>query len=57
VRVVECNICGESLSAADDEELLGRLREHVSSAHESVSYEESQAREAIANEAYDASDS
>jgi predicted small metal-binding protein len=57
MRVVECNVCGEPLAAANDDELLRRLREHVESEHPSSEYGEAQAREAIASEAYDASDS
>jgi predicted small metal-binding protein len=57
MRLVECNICGEPLAAANDDELLGRLHDHVESEHSSSSYEEEQAREMIAREAYDASDS
>ena len=29
MRVVECNICGDVLAAANDEELLDRLRGHM----------------------------
>ncbi|MBV9918268.1 MAG: hypothetical protein JO153_17335 [Solirubrobacterales bacterium] len=57
MRVVECNICGEPLAAATDDELLGRLRAHVESEHSSAPLDEHQARETIAREAYDASDS
>jgi len=55
-RVIECNVCGEPLAAANDEELLGRLRAHMQSEHDSEGYDESQARDAIASQAYDASD-
>lgn len=57
MRVVECNICGEPLSAATDDELLRRVRAHMETEHPSVSLDEGAAREMIANEAYDASDS
>ena len=57
MRVVECNVCGEALSAADDDELLRRLRAHIQEEHEPSSYEEEQARETIAQEAYEATDS
>lgn len=57
MRVVECNICGETLSAATDEELEQRLRSHLDSEHSSAQVGEDRARELIANEAYDASDS
>ena len=57
MRVVECNICGETLSAATDEELLRRVRAHMEEEHPSVAFDEAATREMIANEAYDASDS
>lgn len=55
--VVECNICGEPLAAANDEELLRRLRAHLEHEHEPSSFDEDQAREMIAAEAYEATDS
>jgi len=57
MRVVECNICGETLAAATDDELLRRLRAHMESEHSSTGFDEAQAREMIAAEAYTASDS
>lgn len=57
MRVVECNICGEPLAAATDDELLRRLRDHHEGEHESTALDEAAARETIANEAYDATDS
>jgi predicted small metal-binding protein len=57
MRVVECNICGEPLAAATDEELLARLRDHLQSVHDSSGYDEEQAVQMIAAEAYDAADS
>ncbi len=55
-RVVECNICGEPLSAATDEELLGQVRQHMEREHPDSSLDEDQAREMISREAYDAAD-
>ena len=57
MRVVECNVCGETLAAANDEELERRLRRHMESEHPSVSYEAESGRETISREAYTASDS
>jgi predicted small metal-binding protein len=57
MRVVECNICGEPLAAATDEELLRRLRDHYEADHESTAFDEAAARETIAEEAYNATDS
>jgi predicted small metal-binding protein len=55
-RVVECNICGEPLSAATDEELVRQVCRHYESEHEDVSFDEDEAREMIDEEAYDAGD-
>jgi len=57
VRVMECNVCGETLSAATDEELGRRLRSHSEAEHPTATYDEARTRELIAREAYDASDS
>jgi hypothetical protein len=55
-RVTECNICGEPLSAANDEELLVQVRRHVEAEHPDSALDDGQAREMIAREAYDAGD-
>ena len=57
MRVVECNICGETLAAANDDELVARLRAHAESEHEETVFDEDSARDTIAAEAYDATDS
>ena len=57
MRMIECNMCGEPLAAANDDELLSRLRSHVEAEHPEQGFDEQHAREQIANEAYDASDS
>lgn len=57
MRVVECNICGEPLSGATDEELVRQLQAHVEAEHPSAGFDDAQARETIAREAYDATDS
>jgi predicted small metal-binding protein len=57
MRVIECNICGEPLAAATDDELLGRLRSHMESVHGDTEFDEDEARRTIAGEAYDAGDS
>jgi len=56
-RVIECNICGEPLSAANDDELLRQVQTHYESEHgDTPALGEQQAREMIAREAYDAAD-
>ncbi|MGA2929834.1 MAG: hypothetical protein ABSG43_28380 [Solirubrobacteraceae bacterium] len=57
MRVIECNICGEPLAAATDDELLARLHGHTEAEHDAADYDEQSARETIQREAYDASDS
>ena len=34
MRVIECNVCGETISAASDDELAGRLGTHLKEEHE-----------------------
>jgi predicted small metal-binding protein len=55
-RVIECNTCGEPLSAANDEELLGQVRKHMEAEHADAALDDDQAREMISREAYDAGD-
>ena len=55
-RVVECNICGEPLAAATDEELSRRVRGHLETEHEEADRDEERVRKMVAAEAYDAGD-
>ena len=56
MRVVECNICGETISAASDQELVARVTDHLESVHdEEPDSEEVEAM--VAEEAYEAMDS
>jgi predicted small metal-binding protein len=57
MRVTECNICGEPLAAANDDELLGRLRAHMEAEHSSEGFDDQHARKQLASEAYTAGDS
>jgi predicted small metal-binding protein len=56
VRVVECDICGETISAANDEELAGRLKDHLASEHEETPTDDD-VQTTVDREAYDAMDS
>jgi predicted small metal-binding protein len=56
MRTIECDICGEPITASDDEELVGRLKDHLSEEHES-SPGDDEVRQTIDREAYDAVDS
>jgi predicted small metal-binding protein len=56
MRVIECNVCGETISAASDDELVGRLTAHLKEEHgETADAEELQ--ELVEAEAYEALDS
>ena len=57
MRVLECNVCGETLSAVTDGELARRLRDHHESQHPSAAPDDAAARETVAREAYEATDS
>jgi predicted small metal-binding protein len=56
MRVIECNICGETISAASDDELVGRLTAHLKEVHEETPDAE-ELQELVEAEAYDALDS
>jgi predicted small metal-binding protein len=57
MRVIECNICGHTLSAANDDELVRALTGHVADQHPDAGLDEEAARKLVAEQAYDASDS
>jgi predicted small metal-binding protein len=57
MRVIECNACGEVLSADTDEELVRRLREHMVAEHPDAALGEASAAELVAADAYEATDS
>lgn len=57
MRVIECNACGEVLAAPTEDELVRRLREHMTAAHPDAVLDEEQARRLVASEAYEATDS
>ena len=56
MRVIECNHCGETISAASDEELAGRLTAHLREEHE-LEPDADEVDELVDGEAYDALDS
>ena len=57
MRVIECNQCGEALSAANDDELRACLIRHMESEHPGVEFDEASAAKTIQEQAYAASDS
>ena len=57
MRVIECNFCGEVLSAANDADLSGVVRRHMDEHHPDADVDEGQIREMVARDAYSATDS
>jgi predicted small metal-binding protein len=56
MRTIECDICGEPITANDDEELLGRVKDHLAEEHDQ-SPDDDEILQTIDREAYDAVDS
>jgi hypothetical protein len=57
VRVMECNVCGETLSAANDEDLVATVRRHMDDQHPEAAPDEARLRQMVDERAYDAMDS
>jgi predicted small metal-binding protein len=57
MRVFDCNECGHTMVATDDERLAAQLNEHMSSEHADVEWDDEQAADLLAAQAYDATDS
>jgi predicted small metal-binding protein len=53
MRVIECDVCGQALSAANDEELVEIARRHMEERHSGAAFDAARVRE----QAYDATDS
>jgi predicted small metal-binding protein len=56
MRVIECNECGETISAANDDELARNLAGHLQREHE-LEPEEDEVADLMHEQAYDAMDS
>jgi predicted small metal-binding protein len=56
MRVIECNTCGETISAATDAELTERLRAHIEAEH-GGSPEGDDLAALVAEQGYEATDS
>jgi predicted small metal-binding protein len=56
MRVIDCD-CGVTLQAANDEELLTAVKQHVESDHPDMQMDDDQARGFVADKAYSAMDS
>ncbi len=57
VRVIDCNECGATIKAANDEELVDALDAHMKSEHADVEWEDEEASDLVGAQAYDATDS
>ena len=57
MRVMECNYCGETLSAANDAELHACIVRHMSAEHPDEEFGDDVASELVEQQAYSASDS
>lgn len=57
MRVIECNFCGEVLSAANDADLSGVVRRHMEEQHPDADVDEGEIREMVGRNAYSATDS
>ncbi len=56
MRTIECDICGEPLTANDDEALTEGLKEHLAEEHDQTP-DLDEIQQTIDREAYDAGDS
>jgi predicted small metal-binding protein len=56
MRVIDCD-CGETLSAANDDDLFRAARRHVDEAHPDMDMSDDQVQELVSSKAYEASDS
>jgi predicted small metal-binding protein len=56
MRVIECNECGDTISAANDEELRTHLAQHLASEHDQEA-DADEVADLVHEQAYDATDS
>jgi predicted small metal-binding protein len=56
MRTIECDICGETLTAANDEELVGELKDHLTEEHDQTP-DDDELQQQVDRDAYDAMDS
>jgi predicted small metal-binding protein len=56
MRVIDCD-CGQTLQAANDDDLFRIVREHHEQEHSDTQLTDEQARELVADQAYEATDS
>ena len=57
MRVIDCNECGDTIQAANDDELAKALSAHMKAEHPDSEWDGEQAAEVVAEQAYSATDS
>lgn len=57
MRVIDCNECGDTIKAANDEELARCLAGHMQSEHPEIEWDDEQTAELVSRQAYNATDS
>ena len=55
MRTIDCD-CGETLTAANDDDLIKEVRRHADSEHADQDLSDDEIRSMVANGAYDAAD-
>jgi hypothetical protein len=56
MRVIDCD-CGQTLQAANDDDLVKQARVHVDEQHPDLDMSDDQVRELVSAKAYEATDS
>jgi predicted small metal-binding protein len=56
MRVIECDVCGDTVTAATDDELASHLAEHLRQEHDQDA-DPGELAPVVAEKAYDATDS
>jgi predicted small metal-binding protein len=57
VPVIDCNECGATIKAANDNELARQLTQHMQSEHPGVEWDDDKASDLVTRQAYEATDS
>ena len=57
MRVFDCNVCGATIQAANDQELARELDAHMQSEHPDVEWDGGRSAELVSEQAYHAMDS
>ena len=55
--VIDCNECGDTIKAANDEELTRALTQHMQSEHPDAEWDDERAKELVSTQSYHATDS